>query len=138
MSSLVRLRRGAALISAVALALCLGTRPTSALGLATTLELVGHDTIGSRGLNAGLAVAGKCAYVGSRGQGPVAIVDVSDPANPRDAGSIAGRPNTTARELRAVDDLHVLVVMSYALGAGGANRFDFYRWQSDCTRPVAE
>jgi hypothetical protein len=27
--------------------------------------------------------------------------------------------------------------MSYALGRGGVNRFDFYRWDSDCTHPSA-
>jgi hypothetical protein len=101
------------------------------------VEEVGHDDLGARGLNAGLALADRCAYVGSRGQGPIAILDVSDPARPREAGSLPARGLTTARELRAVPAKKLLVVLSYALGRGGANRIDLYRWTDDCARPSA-
>lgn len=128
-------RRAAAAAAAAGCFALLGAGALAAP--AASLELVGHDGLGGRGLNAGLALAGRCAYVGSRGQGPVAILDVSDPGHPRGVGAIPGRPNTTARELRAVDDLHLLVVMSFALGRGGLNRFDLFRWDSDCARPSA-
>ena len=52
-------------------------------------------------------------------------------------GSLPGRRVTTARELRAVPGRHLLAVLSFALGAGGANRIDVYRWDADCTRPGA-
>lgn len=52
-------------------------------------------------------------------------------------GSLPGRRATTARELRAIPGHRVLAVLSYALGAGGANRIDLYRWDADCARPGA-
>jgi len=88
-------------------------------------------------LNSGLALADHCAYVGSRGQGPIEIVDVSDPAHPHGVGSLPGRAATTARELRAVSARKLLVVLSYALGRGGANRIDLYRWSDECARPAS-
>lgn len=103
---------------------------------AALLEPVGHEALGGRGLNAGLALAGGCAFVGSRGVGPVAIVDVADPARPRAVGEIPSRGNTTARELRALPDQHLLAVLSYALGAAGANRLDLYRWDAGCAQPA--
>jgi hypothetical protein len=108
--------------------------PRTALADAS-LTAVGMDTLGGRGLNAGLALADHCAYVGSRGTGPVAIVDISDPAHPTTTGQIAGRGRSTAREVRAVPGQHLLVVMTYALLSGGVNRFDFYRWSTDCAQP---
>jgi len=102
-----------------------------------TLQEVGHDDLGARGLNSGLALAEHCAYVGSRGQGSIAIVDVSDPAHPRGAGSLPGRAATTARELRAAPPRKLLVVLNYTLGRGGVNRLDLYRWGEDCTRPTS-
>jgi hypothetical protein len=97
---------------------------------------VGHDDLGARGLNSALALAGRCAYVGSRGQGPIVIVDVSDPAHPRTAGSLATRSLTTTRELRAIPARGLLFVLSFALGGGGANRIEAYRWTDDCTHPA--
>ncbi|HXM57744.1 MAG TPA: hypothetical protein VOB72_20270 [Candidatus Dormibacteraeota bacterium] len=124
---------------AALLALLLTTPPTPAhaADLPSSLEVVGHDDLGARGLNAALAIADHCAYIGSRGQGPVAIVDVSDPAQPRDAGTLPARGLTTTRELRAVPARKLLVVLSFALARGGANRIDLYRWTDDCARPVA-
>ena len=111
--------------------------PALAAELPGALEEVGHDDLGSRGLNSALALAGHCAYVGSRGQGPIEIVDVADPTHPHRVGSLPGRPLTTARELRAVPERNLLVVLSYALAAGGANRLDLYRWDQDCAHPAA-
>jgi hypothetical protein len=112
--------------------------PAAAATTPASVELVGKTDLGARGLNAGLALAGPCAFVGSRGQGPVAIVDVSDPAQPREVGSLPGRPSTTARELRAVPDLDLLFVLSYSIGRGGVNRLDAYHWTTgDCAHPAA-
>jgi hypothetical protein len=102
-----------------------------------TLDEVGHDDLGARGLNSGLALMDHCAYVGSRGQGAIEIVDVSDPAHPRTTGSLPGRSLTTARELRALPAKKLLIVLSYALAGGGANRMDLYQWTDDCVRPAA-
>src|SRR5262250_2599796 len=99
---------------------------------AATLQEVGHDDLGARGLNSALALAEHCAYVGSRGQGSIAIVDVSDPAHPHGTGSLPGRAATTARELRAAPQRKLLVVLNYSLGRGGVNRLDLYRWSEDC------
>jgi hypothetical protein len=62
---------------------------------------------------------------------------VSDPAHPHTVGSLSGRAVTTARELRALSGRKLLVVLSYALGRGGANRIDLYHWNDDCARPAA-
>ncbi len=99
------------------------------------LVVIGANDLGGRGLNSALTVAGSCAFAGSRGQGPVLILDVADPAHPEVVGRIDGHPRSTSRELRAVPDARLLVVMSAALGAGGVNRFDLYRWDTDCRHP---
>lgn len=102
-----------------------------------SLEVVGRADLGARGLNAGLALAGACAYVGSRGEGPIAILDIGDPARPAQVGEIPGRAGTTHREVRAYPDGRWLVVLDYALRAGGVNQLAFYRWGADCTHPAA-
>ncbi len=81
------------------------------------LELVGHTDLGGHGMNAALAVAGDTVYVGSRNdQKGVAIVDISDPTAPTVVGEIgpplAGLPSMSSRELRAVPDLNLLVVLN--------------------------
>ncbi len=81
-------------------------------------EVVGHTDLGARGMNAALAVAGDTVYVGSRiDQKPIAIVDVSDPAAPDVVGEI-GAPEEalvgmTSRELRAIPDLDLLIVLNF-------------------------
>src|SRR5688572_17339452 len=81
------------------------------------LELVGHSDLGARGMNAALAVAGDTVYVGSRIDArPVLIVDIADPAAPTVVGEL-GAPGQalagmSSRELRAVADLDLLVVLN--------------------------
>lgn len=80
-------------------------------------EIVGHADLGGRGMNSALAIAGTTAYVGSRiDKTPVAILDISDPANPTVVGEIGppdeGLAGISSRELRAVDDLNLLVVLN--------------------------
>jgi hypothetical protein len=82
-----------------------------------TLEIVGHSPLGARGMNSALAVVGDTVYVGSRiDNAPILIVDVADPAAPAVVGEI-GAPEQaligmSSRELRAVPDLDLLVVMN--------------------------
>jgi len=91
-----------------------------------TLELVGHSDLGARGMNSALAAAGDVVYVGSRvdGQGHdagVLIVDITDPKTPAVVGEIGppeeGLPGMSSRELRAVPDLDLLVVLNLACSA---------------------
>ncbi|MBI1730475.1 hypothetical protein HY229_06270 [Candidatus Acetothermia bacterium] len=88
------------------------------------MELIGHSDLMGRGMNAALAVAGNYVYVGSRTEGEthpnagVLIVDVSDPSNPKIAGQI-GQPDEgllgmTSRELRAVPDKNLLIVLNFS------------------------
>lgn len=82
-----------------------------------SFELVGHADLGARGMNAALAVAGDTVYVGSRiDQQPVEIVDVSDPTQPAVVGEIGppdeGLVGISSRELRAVADLNLLVILN--------------------------
>ena len=82
-----------------------------------SFEIVGHTDLGARGMNSALAVAGNTVYVGSRidNQG-ISIVDVSDPANPAVVGEIgrpfAALPGMSSRELRAVPELDLLIVLN--------------------------
>ena len=81
------------------------------------LEIVAHSDLGARGMNSALAVAGDTVYVGSRiDNRPVLIVDVANPAAPAIVGEI-GAPaqalaGMSARELRAVADLNLLVILN--------------------------
>jgi hypothetical protein len=80
------------------------------------LAIVGHSDLGARGMNSALAVAGDTVYVGSRTENqPVLIVDVADPRAPEVVGQIGlpdeGHPGLSSRELRAIADLDLLVVL---------------------------
>jgi len=123
------------LATALLIAIIVPAAPAFAADLPGSLQVVGHDDLGARGMNAGLALADRCAFVGSRAQGPVLIEDISDPGHPRGVGSLPGRPRTTARELRAVPAGRLLAVLSYQLAGGGSNRIDLYQWTTDCARP---
>ncbi|CAA9279099.1 MAG: hypothetical protein AVDCRST_MAG57-3616 [uncultured Blastococcus sp.] len=87
-------------------------------------ELVGHDPLLGRGMNAALAVHGDHAYVGSRTDGQpqhespgILVVDVSDPAAPEVVHEI-GRPDAaeigeTSRELRIWPEQDLLMVLNF-------------------------
>jgi hypothetical protein len=94
-----------------------------ATGPRGSFTIVGHANLGARGMNAGLAVVGDTVYVGSRIDDSIAgrdagvlIVDVSDPAAPAVVGSIGapdeGVTGMSSRELRAVPDLNLLIVLN--------------------------
>lgn len=87
-----------------------------------SFELVGHDPLLSRGMNAALAVHGDYAYIGSRTDGThlnsgVLVVDVSDPASPEVVSEI-GQPNEanigeSSRELRILPQQDLLLVLNH-------------------------
>jgi hypothetical protein len=87
-------------------------------------ELVGHEPLFSRGMNAALAVHGDYAYVGNRSdvtQAPnagVLVVDVSDPGSPEVVNQIGppneGMPGESSRELRILPDQGLLMVLNHA------------------------
>jgi hypothetical protein len=88
-----------------------------------TLELVGHEPLMNRGMNAALAVHGGYAYVGSRtdAHNPnsgVMIVDVSDPSEPSVVGQIGmpdeGNLGETSREMRVWPEEDILIVLNLA------------------------
>lgn len=117
---MARPARPLALAPLVALAACGDNRAPAAADAdgeaAARFELVGHADLGARGMNAALAVAGDTIYVGSRIDGaPVLIVDVSVPSAPRVVGELGppdeGLTGLSSRELRAVPDLDLLVVL---------------------------
>jgi len=96
--------------SVVMLAACGDNLPASG-----SFELVGHHDLGARGMSSALAISGNTAYIGSRIDGkPIAIVDISDPANPALVGEIGlpyeGVTGMSSRELRVAGNL--LVVMN--------------------------
>jgi hypothetical protein len=87
-------------------------------------ELVGHDPLLSRGMNAALAVHGDYAYVGSRTDGSpqhknpgILVVDVSDPAATEVVHEIgapdAGLVGETSRELRIWPEQELLIVLNF-------------------------
>jgi hypothetical protein len=91
--------------------------PDPDAGPTASLELVGHTDLGARGMNAALAIAGDTAYVGSRIDGaPILIVDLADPTAPAVVGELGAPEQALAgmssRELRAVADLDLLVVLN--------------------------
>jgi hypothetical protein len=106
-------------------------------GTMWNFSLVGHSDLGRRGMNAGLALAGDCAYIGGRAAGqPVLTVDVADPAAPRVVGAFGAVPGSTARELRASEELKLLIVLHYRLSSvGGRNDLTLYDIR-DCRRPL--
>ncbi|MDP9443002.1 MAG: hypothetical protein M3P83_01080 [Actinomycetota bacterium] len=87
-------------------------------------ELVGHDPLANRGMNAALAVHGDYVYIGSRTDGQpqhrkpgILVVDVSNPANPQVVHEIgpphAGLVGETSRELRVWPQQNLLVVLNF-------------------------
>jgi hypothetical protein len=81
------------------------------------VDIVGHTDLGARGMNSALALAGDVAYVGSRiDEQPILIVDIGNPAAPSVVGELGapeeGLVGMSSRELRAVPDKNLLIVMN--------------------------
>ena len=123
-------------------------------GLDKNFKLVGHTDLEKRGMNSPIAVAGKCVYVGDRyyssstnepvrKNGGIAIIDASNPAHPRETGTIPPVELSTQRELRADAGLGILVVESYSPFIGGSgdptgpsiNNLKIYDIHSNCLKP---
>ena len=94
-------------------------QPTESTGW---FELTGHTPLLNRGMNAGLAVHGSYAYVGSRTDGShidagVLVVDISNPMNPQVVYQIGppaeGNPGQTSRELRVWAEQELLLVLNF-------------------------
>ena len=108
----------------------------------SNVELVGHDPLDNRGMNAALALYDHYAYVGSRTDASsicvgatglpsgttcrhphpgILIVDVADPAKPAVVGEIgpphAGLVGETSRELRVWPAKKLLIVMDFRCSA---------------------
>jgi len=88
------------------------------------LALVGHSPLYKRGMNAGLAVWGDHAYVGSRTDGSeghlhpgVLVVSIRNPARPKIVGEVGppdeGNPGETSRELRIWPEQELLLVLNF-------------------------
>ena len=104
-------------------------------------QLVGHEPLFNRGMNAAHAVHGDYVYVGNRTDGSmrcglgdprreetgidscphpnpgILVVDASDPSDPTVVNEIgpplAGNPGETTREMRAWSDKNLLIVESF-------------------------
>ena len=99
-------------------------QPTPSTGW---FEQIGHAPLLSRGMNAGLAVFGHYAYVGSRTDGShvdagVLVIDISNPASPQVVSQIGppaeGNPGQTSRELRIWPEQELLLVLNFQCEAG--------------------
>ncbi|MGH2725143.1 MAG: LVIVD repeat-containing protein [Actinomycetota bacterium] len=123
-------RRLPAALLAVSLTLLVpaGTGAAPAPGEANNFELVGHDPLFSRGMNAAPAILGNHVYVGSRTDGSphhphpgVLVVDVADPSNPQVVGEIGppdeGNVAETSRELRVWPQAGLLLVLNFNCSA---------------------
>ena len=110
-------------------------------GTSENFELVGHDPLFNRGMNAAHAVHDDYVYVGNRSDGSmrcglgdprreetgidscphpnpgILVVDASDPSDPTVVNEIgpplAGNPGETTREMRAWSDKNLLIVESF-------------------------
>src|SRR4051812_23177261 len=156
-------RSGAGVLTAAAIATALvpaAAAPSpspvgaaSVYGLDHNFTVVGHTDLAQRGMNSPIAVADKCVYVGDRyysssateavrPNGGIAIIDASDPANPRQTGTIAPIGLSTQRELRADSGLGLLVVEGYSPfidgwqpGSEPINYLKVYDIHNDCLHP---
>jgi hypothetical protein len=107
-------------------------------GTSQNFELVGHDPLFGRGMNAGMSIFRHFVYIGNRTDGSAAcgvgdprgpgancphphpgvlIVNIADPANPHVVGEIGppleGNTGISSRELRIWPRQKLLVVMNF-------------------------
>ena len=93
-------------------------------GTSQGFEVVGHEPLFARGMNAAPAIYGNHVYVGNRTDGSeghkrpgVLVVDASDPANPHVVNEIgppnAGNIGETTRELRVWPEQKLLMVLGF-------------------------
>src|SRR6266851_5512854 len=107
--------------------------PPAIPGTSSNFELVGHNPLFHRGMNAAAAIFGNYLYIGNRSDGSstcpdgstgcthphpgVLILNISDPAQPDIVGEIgppfAGNVGITTRELRVWPQQKLLMVMTF-------------------------
>jgi hypothetical protein len=115
--------------SPIPIATASASSPTEAQPTPSTgwFELIGHTPLLNRGMNAGLAVYGNYAYVGSRTDGShpdagVLVVDISNPTDPQVIYQIGppseGNPGQTSRELRIWPEQELLLVLNFQCEEG--------------------
>ncbi|MBX2998518.1 MAG: hypothetical protein KF893_08425 [Caldilineaceae bacterium] len=107
--------------------------PVMAAALPDTLqnfEQIGHTSLDAIGWHGGLALADRCAYVGNRRSGHIAIVDITNPAQPTPIGRIPIGRNTEPVELRTIPARNLLVVAD-VVAAPHLRTFDI----TDCANP---
>ncbi len=137
--------------------------PPAIPGTSSNFELVGHNPLYHRGMNAAAAIFGNYLYVGNRSDGSstcpdgstgcthphpgVLILNISDPAQPDIVGEIgppfAGNVGITTRELRVWPQQKLLMVMTFrcshvihACPAGNDTTFPFKIEFFDLSDPV--
>ena len=143
----------AAVIPATAASTPSSVGAASVYGLSKNFQVVGYDSLAKRGMNSPIAVAGKCVYVGdryysssatepARPNGGIAIIDVSNPAAPKQTGIIPPIGLSTQREMRADAGLGILVVEGYSPyingwtpGDAAINYLKIYDIHTDCLHP---
>ncbi|HTD48468.1 MAG TPA: hypothetical protein VK881_14470 [bacterium] len=114
---------------------------------ALNVGLVGHNSVLNRGLNGNLAWVDDCAYVsafygGTHPYAGLAVVSVTDPANPRLVQIFPGTPGTREGQVEGSQTSRMLVVMTFsdytAFGdLPGPNLLEFYQAPvGDCSHPV--
>lgn len=90
-------------------------------GYSCGLSLVGYNSLHRRGGNANMAWAGPCAYVSGDG---VAVVDVTDPTEPRHIKTLRGAgADATVETLHAVVTPERAILVTGRYGYGGATAF---------------
>ncbi|MDQ4018929.1 MAG: hypothetical protein M3188_03730, partial [Actinomycetota bacterium] len=90
-------------------------------GTARNFELVGHEPLLARGMNAAIAVYHNYAYVGNRTDASpghrnpgILVADISRPARPRVVAELPPEPiGQTSRELRVWPQQKLLMVMLF-------------------------
>lgn len=113
----------ASVLLAVGLGACGGLGPVPTEATTDAIELIGHDPLFGRGMNAGLAIGGDHAYVGYRSDDQPAhphpgilAVDISDPSRPtvvREFGLLPdGSSGSSSRELRVWAEAELLLVLN--------------------------
>src|SRR5712691_11028157 len=138
---LLALTAAAALVTAVtaapSLAVAASGIPPAIPGTSGNFELVGHNPLFHRGMNAAAAVFGNYLYVGNRSDGSntcpdgstgcthvhpgILILNISHPSQPEIVGEIgppfAGNVGITTRELRVWPQKKLLMVMTFRCSA---------------------
>jgi hypothetical protein len=137
--------------------------PPAVPGTSSNFQLVGHNPLYHRGMNAAAAIFGNYLYVGNRSDGSntcpdgstgcahshpgILILNISDPAEPDIVGEIgppfAGNVGITTRELRVWPQQKLLMVMTFrcshvihACPAGNDTTFPFNIEFFDVSDPV--